>query len=172
MMHDNPAIANLLRRILSFDEEDMDDILPPKKSRLSDDDEDKPSSSTSSSASDTAVVAAEPKKTNTKNLTVRTRRIISKTTKVITNFEYHYIVTYQKYLYNGKNNSIRILSSSTGTFNTKTPATVHRRRETEIIENLHPDYIHRLLPNRPGVTTCQPIRPPPPPRRYRRPHQH
>lgn len=113
---------SIIKRILDLDREnniDDDDYIPTKiqKKMI------------------LPLVPKTPPPLPSKSVVVRTRRIVTKVTKIIIKCECNYTVTYQKYLYNGKNSSIRPISATTKNYTNKTPITVHTKREFEIVES-------------------------------------
>ena len=123
-MCDHSSSKSVLKRILELDRKD-NDVIPAKMLKKS-----------------TAAVVALAKKNMSEKLPliVRTRRVVTKVTKITTMCECNYTVTYQKYLYNGggegSNSSVRPISSTTKNYNKKTPTTVHTKRVLEIVERL------------------------------------
>ncbi len=110
-MCDHSSRKSVLKRILELDRED-NDVIPTKAAK---DMPEKPP------------------------VVVLTRRIVTKITKMTTLCECNYAVTYQKYLYNGKNSSVRPISSITENYKDKSPITVHTKRELEITEKFNHD---------------------------------
>ena len=119
-MCDHSSKKSILKRILELDRED-NDVIPTKIPKES-----------------AAVVLAKDMM-SPPPVVVRTRRIVNKVTKITTMCECNFTVTYQKYLYNGKNSSIRPISSTTKNYTNKSPSTVHVKRELEIIESFNHD---------------------------------